>query len=318
MQDRFATAWELSCSERRAEPATSSTLARLQSDDASAHATSVDMREAFPARPRSDLLVLLPSLAVLAATVWLPDLPLFWSESRRKEMNQVAARATHLAKLADQAEKTASKGRLPETRKAASAARRLSSDMKRGMGKKEALVRLNKLTQRLEAQQRRLAAATAGAGKPLASAAMAAQKALQEKPTDAGAGKSGMPRPSQSMDKAQSALKDFAGAVGSRDFEGQNKALQKLADELASGGMSAQELGKLGAQLEQLAKALKGTELDKASQELAELAKQLKAFALDPKTLKDLEKLTAQLRELAKDPEFLKKLAKLAKQAGGT
>jgi len=96
----------------------------------------------------------------------------------------------------------------------------------------------------------------------------------------------------------------LAKLMANKDYRKAMEILQKLAQKLNSGKMSAMDKEMLAKQLEALAKALKNTDLDKLAKSLLQQAQKLAAMSPE-----ELEKLLKELEEM-------QKMAKLLAKAG--
>lgn len=330
MKERLASAVEFE------SLAQSDPLIRRQIHDAGARAGELDLRRVYPLKLTREMIGFVVLALVLFGSFFLPRLPIFWSAEKRKEMEEVKKQGIQIEKIAKDAQKNAEQKKLDESKKAAQEAQKLAQAMKKGqVDKKQSLIQMQKLTRKMEEQQKKLAMANTPAPKPMEQAAKEAQKALEQqqravddaqrdkknqvakadakkgdKPdskenADKKDGKRSDPKTgdqkqmSQAMQKAQEALQKFADALTQQNPEMQNQAMQELADQMEKGGMSQEEMKQLQKQLDKMANALSKSDLDKVAKQLAELAK-----------------LMEQMKKM--DPEMLKKLAQGMRAAGGT
>lgn len=127
--------------------------------DAERYAADVNLKAIYPLRiPRAFWLSLL-ALTLLAGVTLLPSLPLFWSKEKKAEMSEVKKEGIRIMRLAQQAEKEATKKHLPMTKQAAEELKKLGIKMREGkLDKVHAMVAMHKLTQKLAEQQRQQAA----------------------------------------------------------------------------------------------------------------------------------------------------------------
>jgi hypothetical protein len=315
LKERFSTAVELR------QQGKISPIAQAQIADAGARIQKLNFRHIFPFRLTREMIGLLILAAILTGIFLLPTIPLFWSKERKQEMEEVKRQGVVLEKIAREQEKRSSDQNLTESRKAAQEMKRLAEAMRKGeVGKREAMIRMQKLTRKMEEQQKRLASANAPEKKSLEQAAQEAKQALekrqkqieeaikataakekanQKKPPEQQASQAqhrqgdqgspkDQPKPSEAMQRSQQAMKEFAQAMENQDAGAQNEALQKLAEQMQQGQMSQQEMKQLQQQIKDMADALKGTSQDQVSRELQQIASQMEQQKLDPQTRQKL------------------------------
>ncbi len=298
-RDRLATALELQAA------GGAGVFQEPQLADASRAAGALDIRRLYPMRLTRETVALSVLALGLVGLLFAPSIPLFWSTKQKNEAEQVKRNALRVERIAKEAEKTAGEKALPETAKAAKAARKLAKEMKEArLSKKDALVKMNKVTKAMEEQHRKLALANAPRDKKsLEQAAADAKKSMDAmqaarqaemgkqaaKKGDAKAGKQqegADKKQSDAMKNAQDALRKFMDGLAKNDPQAQNDALQQLADQMQQGGLTGNEMKELAEQLRKLGEALKGTKLDKLSKQFDEIAKQLKQMHLTPEQIK--------------------------------
>ncbi len=306
-------------------------ILRRQIQDAGAHAGTLDVRRVYPVKMTREAIGFAVLAAVLFGAFFLPNLPIFWSSEKKHEMEMVKRQGIQIEKVAKDTEKSADRQKLDESKKAAKDAQKLAQAMKRGqMDKKKSMIAMQKLSRKLQEQQKRMAALNTPAPKPMSKAAEEFKKALEQqqkavqdsaraKKEEAAKGdkktgdkqdaqkkdeqkaaeqKAAMKQQTPAMQKAQEALQKFAQALAEQNPDMQNQALQDLADQVQKGEMTQKEMQQLKDQMKQLSQALSKTDLDKVAKQMAELAKLMEQMKLDPETLK--------------------KLAQMMRQAGGT
>lgn len=232
-------------------------------EDATRHAGSIDVREAYPLRLPRETRLLAVGLVALALAVLLPGLPIFQSPQRRAERAAMREGGERIVRIARELKKN------PATRDS-ELARRIAQNMEQlgkelraaRVGKKQALVKLHALTKEVAEAQKRLA--RQGQSKTMARAASELRKAAGD--ASAAAQPAGSGRRLQAM----------ADALSRNDRERMAEMLEKMAEQVASGKMSARELQQVAGELEKLAKALSGTDLQAAEQQLLEAAKRMR------------------------------------------
>lgn len=315
LKERLSTAFELH------QQGKNSPIAMAQIADAGVHVQELNFRRVFPFRFTQEMIGLLILAVTLTSIFFLPTIPLFWSKERKQEIEEVKRQGVALEKIAREQEKRSSDQNLSESRKAAQELKRLAEAMRKGeVDKREAMIQMQKLTRKMEEQQKRLASANAPEKKSLQQAAQEAKQALQQrqkqieeavkskaaqekanqkKPPEQQAsqaqqrqGNQGsqkdQPKPSEAMQRSQQAMKEFAQAMEKQDASAQNEALQKLAEQMLQGQMSQQEMKQLQQQIKEMADALKGTSQDQVSRELQEIVNQMEQQPLDPQTRQKL------------------------------
>ncbi|HLV81082.1 MAG TPA: hypothetical protein VKT32_12410, partial [Chthonomonadaceae bacterium] len=291
-----------------------------QRADADRSAAGLELKRLYPLRwPRELPGGLLAALA-LFLVYFLPTLPAFMSPQQRQETEEVKRQGIAIQKLARDAQKTADQQKLDETKKAAEEARKLGEAMQKAkLNKKQALVAMQKLTQKMEETQKRLAA-----NRPPRTMEQArqdfkrsldqmqreqdqAQKQAHKQTAQNLARKTtppGMkrpptpPQPSAAMKQAQMALQQMAQAMADMNAQQMQQAMQQIAQQMQSGQMSKEEMQQLQQALQKLAQALQNTQMNAAAQQLQQLAQMMQSLNnLDPKTL---QALAAMCRNIGK------------------
>lgn len=267
--------------------------------DANRYAETVNVKSLYPLRvPRPFWFGLVACLALLGA-YFLPSLPLFWSPEHKQEMAEVKRQGIALVKLAEDKQKTAETQKLDETKKAAAEARKLGEAMrKQKLDKKQALVAMQKLTQKMEAQQRELAQKSAPkplqqAGKEFkrsldemqkqvaqaqqkkaAEQAAQNQKPGQQKPTDPKQS-AALQKQEEAQKKLQDALQKMAQAMANQSPQQMQQAMEQMAQQMPSNPMSPEQTQQMQQAMEQMAKALDNTQMQMAAQQAQQLAQRL-------------------------------------------
>jgi hypothetical protein len=159
---------------------------QMQRRDARDYAQRLVAAEAAPIPLGWETKALAPAALLLALALIVPNLPLFLPHSVVVERRIVQKEGQKLARTARIIQKQAEAQNLPATRHAAITLQRLARRMAQGhMDKRQAMVRMAKLTQQMQAQQRQMAqqAGTAelNGGKSLAQAGQQLAAALQSR-----------------------------------------------------------------------------------------------------------------------------------------
>ncbi|MBI3948558.1 MAG: hypothetical protein HY321_21780 [Armatimonadetes bacterium] len=234
-------------------------------EDATRHSESIDVRRAFPVRATREAHTLAGALLVLALVLALPELPYFQSPAQRAERAAMKAEGARIVRVAKEVRRTAEARKVDLAKRVARNLEHLGEQMGAArISKKEALVKLNKLTREVADAQKQLAAADAG--KSLAQAAAELRKAAAQ-----AAGRGIRPAP----DAAAKRLQAMADALAGNDMEKAAKLLEEMAEEAASSKMSREERQRAADQAMKMAQAMSGTQLDEAAKQLQEAAKQL-------------------------------------------
>ncbi len=306
-----------------------------QISDALLHAGSVDLKAAYPIIiPKQFWAGIVASLA-LFGMFFLPSLPIFWSKEKKQEAEEVKKQGVQIIKVAKDATKAAGTQDLKETKKAAEEAKKLGEAMQKAkMTKKESLVALEKLTRKMEETQKKLAeqqtrnmdkAKKAGADfkksldkmeKEIAEKkADEAKKLAQEaknapkKPVDPNAQKNPTdPKQSQpqtpQMKQAMQAMQQMAEALANLDKSAQQKAMQKIAEQLKSGKMTKQEMKKMQEAIKQLAQNMKDSGQQQQGEQMGKLAQQMQDGLnnMDPNSLQQMAQAASEMaKQLGKE-----------------
>lgn len=231
--------------------------------DATERSAGIDVRAAYPVHAPRETRYLAAALAVLLGAVFLPGLSIFQSARQRAENEAIKAEGERIVHIAKEMRKAADKQNIAVAQRVAQNMEQLGKQMRSGqIGKKAALVKLNKLTKDVKEAQKALAAKTAK--KSLAQAAEElknAAKGAASDPKDADAAKR---------------LKEMADALAKNDMDQAAKLLQQMANDAASGKLSKQQMESMAKQAEQMAKAMSGTQLQQAANQLQQAAQQLR------------------------------------------
>jgi hypothetical protein len=298
--------------------------------DASGRISSFRSNEVFRRRFGLPHKIFVASLIVLLCVVFLPQLPMFQSKMRSRERIVMRTEGKKLVKLAKDLKKETG-DKHEELHKLAQKLDKLGGKMATGrMLRKQAMLKTRKLTEQVKAQQDRLAKERSG-GKSLEQARSDMRKfsdklAEQSKiPSDKElarlASKEGPLTESEQRALEQAVAKyadpnnglpvppelgeALAKLAQNEDYRKAAELMQKLAQKLNSGKMKPADREALRKQMEQLAKALKGTDLDKLAKMMRENAEKL--AKLSPQ---ELEKMVREMQKL-------QKMCKLLAKAGG-
>jgi hypothetical protein len=348
LKDRLATAVEF---EGAAE---GDPLVRHLVDDAGQRAKELNLRRVYPWRVTREGAGFVAFALVLFGAFFLPTLPAFRSKEQKAEAAEVKKHGQAIEKLAIERQKAAEGKKLDETAKAAAEARKLAEAMRKGdVSKKAAMVKLAKLTKKMEEQQKRMAMANTPGRKSMEEAGKEIQKALEqqqkaiteaaraaeqkdakadgkhaaqkpgEKPNAQGAdGKTAGEKDKRAAEKAaQQAQQAGSQSQQSEAMKKAQQAMQKFAQALMdqSGEQQNAAMQDLAKQLE--SGQLNKQEMDQLQKQMQQAANAMKGTDLD-KAAKEMEKAAQELAKLMKEmnitPEDLKKLAQMVQQAGGT
>jgi myosin heavy subunit len=297
-----------------------------QFSDANRHAAELDIKKLYPARiPRT-----LPLGIILCLALWgvyfLPGLPIFWSKEKKAEMAEVKAQGIQLLKVAEDKEKTADQQKLDETKKAAAEARKLAEAMKHGkMEKKEALVAMQKLTKKMEDQQRKLAEKQAPksldqAGKEFKKSMDQMQKDVERARKDRQAQEAQKQmavrdmkqaldkakqnqQQSEAMKQATKAMEQMSQAMANQSPQQMQKAMEQMAKAMQSGNMSKQEMQQMAQMMQAMAQALQNTQMNQASQQMAQMAQMMQAMqSMDAKSMQQLAQMMQKIGAMCKNP----------------
>lgn len=290
-----------------------------QMQDAVRHAQDLDLKRLYPVRmPRTLPFALIATLS-LFLIYYLPGLPIFWSRHHKAEMAEVHARGIEILKLAKNTQKVADQQKLIETRKAAVEMQKLGEAMRKGkLGKKEALVAQQKLTRRMEEQQRQLA--DRAAPKSLEEAAKKFKKSMdqmqrelsqaqQKKKVEQPANAKQPQKPgqkaaadtqkeSETMKQAKAAIKQMQEAMAKQDPKQMQAAMQKMAEAMQKGKLSKQEMKQMAQALQQMAQALKDTQMKASAQQMQQAAQMMQSMnGMDSKSMQKMAEMMKRIGE---------------------
>ncbi|NLC59471.1 MAG: hypothetical protein GX774_21750 [Armatimonadetes bacterium] len=230
--------------------------------DATRRSAAIDVRAVYPLRLPREARFLAGALLVLALALYLPTLPRFQSARERAERAAMRAEGERIVRVAKELRQTLDARHADLNRRLAHNLEQLGKGMQAArIGKKEALVRLHKLTREVTAAQRQQA--LAGGTRSLSRAGEALKQAARAAEAKA------------SSPEAGQRLRQMGEALRRGDTEQAARLLQELANRAVSGKLSAQERQQMAQEARQIAQALADTSLAEAARPLQEAAKQL-------------------------------------------
>jgi len=283
-------------------------------NDAVRHMSNVQPARLFPRRLDRRGKVFIGLLVLLAAAFILPELPMFQSAATRKERAALRKQGEELVKLARKLEEREPPKEIKKLlQQIAANMKALGKDMERArVGRKEALVKLNKMQQQLEAAKQELtkerpqkslaqAAVQLKAGsselaksrEDMRAKLLAKLEASRQAGKGTGEGKKLSEAQMKALEKLAKSLENspsqqmlnldadiasvIAELLAKGDMQEALKILDKLAQEMQKSEnlekLSPEELKQMAEELRRLAESLKGTDLDKLAKELLEMAK---------------------------------------------
>lgn len=272
-------------------------LARGESDPmviaqvADAAARSAELRAAtvFPHRFPREARLFLVGVIVLLAAIYVPELALFQTPQKRAERAALGREGTKLQALTKEPSRRSADRGAEIERRILQQMHNLGKDMKRGqVSKKQAMLRMDRLTREIQQEQRQLA--LANAPKPL-------DRAAEQMKQSADAMKR------QGNGDAAKALDEMAKALQEKNLEAAAQQLKQLAEKLQSGKMSEAEAKQAAEALSKMAAAMKGTELDEAATQLEQAAKPLQQLAQMPPGAQKEQALQQLMQQAAKSTE---------------
>jgi len=287
----------------------------LQYSDAHTHAERVDLRRSFPLRVNREMLFSGIVAVLFIGSLCLPHLSFLVPPQKARERADVKRQGAQIqlvaTKLTAEMKPGDTKGEI---------ARRLENlgkSMERGRTpKKEALKKLNKLSDEVKAQQEKLAASRQKKSFDEALKELQKQEAQMAKQPEA-----------MKQLAAMKASEKLTEAMKKQDLDETSKSTEELQKELAKAlqnkdSLSPEAMKALSAKLSALAKAFKGTNLDQLAKELAKMAEALKGMKLDAKTLAEMMKkaqaaMQAAMKRQLTDEELARMAAMLAELKQG-
>ena len=295
LKERLSSALEFERSPRTSLDSEAALLLRLQSEDAAAHARSLNAAEAVPWRWPWETKAAMGGLLLLALALVLPNLPVLVPPQLRVERQIVQKTGDILDKKATVIQKQAELKHLEGTRKMAADMKRLGHKLATGkLDKKQAMVQMSKLTQQMRQAQQKAAQGTPGAGEK--SLAQAGQQLSQSLAAGAkSAGGQGAPKPGDpkqgfnvptngqknsaspsSHPSTTPEVQKAAQAMRQNDTQALSEQLRQLADKTASDKLSPAEQQQAAADLQKLSDALKDTPMPETQKHTQAAADALK------------------------------------------
>lgn len=271
------------------DPMTAAQLA-----DAAGHCSGLRPREVFPFRLPREAKFLAGSLALFLALLFLPEWSVFQSPRVRAEKQAIKQQGAQIEKLAKEYQKHSPQKNSQITKRIAANMRALGKEMQRGrISKKQAMLRMGRLTKQMRDAQRQLA---------IANMPRSLDQAAQDlkKQSEASLRQGANPAGAKMM-------ADMARALENKDYQAAAQQLQQLAQKLQSGEMKPEEAKAAADALSKMADAMKGTQLDAAAKQMQEAAKRLAAAS----------KLSSpQMKQALR--QAMNQAGKSCAQAGGT
>jgi hypothetical protein len=246
----------------RLTPDASRLMIAAQLADAAEHSSRLRAPEVFPFRVPREAKFFAASLLLLCGLVFVPELSVFQSPKVRAEKTAMKKEGERIEKLAKDYKKRSAQKNADITKRIAANMQALGKEMRRGrISKKQAMLKMGRLTKEMKEAQRQLA--VANTPRSLEQAADKLKKSAEN------AQRQGANPAAAKM------MADMANALEKKDFEAAAKQLQQLADRLQKGEMKPEEAKAAADALSKMAEAMKGTQLDAASKQMQEAAKKL-------------------------------------------
>lgn len=292
LKERLSTAVEIAGRQERTDVATA------QLADAARHAQALRPASVLPWRAPASWRWLAASGAVLAAALFLPDLPLFKSAQERMDREAMRTQGALIQKVAKNIERKAGEKKDDENaailRRIARNMKQLGKDQERNrISKKQAMLQMNELQKQLREARQKFGGGDAR--KSLEKAAAELQQMAQRQ-QQRGSGENAR------------ALQQMSNNLKSKDFEGAKKQLEELAKKFQSGKMSPEEAKATAEMLQQMAASMDGSTLQQAGEQLKEASKALQQAA------QKAQKLQQQMQQ-AKTPAERQQLQQQMQQA---
>lgn len=298
--------------------------------DANVHAQNISIPALFPVRvPRTFYGGIILALLLFGA-FFLPNLPVFWSKERKKDLEDVKVAAIAIQKVAEDTEKSADTQKLDEAKKAVQDVKALTNKMKMGkLEKKPALLAMSKLTQKLEEQKQKLE--TGLPKKSMDDAAKQFKQSLDkmqqdveksqqdkqanaakpqtkngQKPLDKTAQNNPANKPNEAMKQMQQALQKMQQAMQMNDTSQMQMAMEKMAQQMQQNGqqMTPQQMQQMQQALAQLSQALQNTQMQQMSEQMQQLAQQMQQMQgqMSPEQMQQLADALKKMAGLCKNP----------------
>jgi hypothetical protein len=269
-------------------------MTAAQLADAAQHSSRLRPREVFPFRVPREAKFFAASLALLFGLVFVPELSIFQSPKVRAQKAAMKQQGEQIEKLAKDYKKRVGQKNADITKRIAANMQALGKEMRRGrISKKQAMLRMSKLSKEMRDAQRQLA--MANMPRSLDQAAQVLKKQAENTQRQGG------------NPMAAKMMADMAKALENKDYDAAAKTLQQLAQKLQNGDMKPGEAKAAADALSKMAEAMKGTQLDAAAKQMQEAAKRLAAAS----------KMTApQMKQAMR--QAMQQAGQSCAQAGGT
>lgn len=303
---------------------------REQFADAERHAGALELRTLYPLHlPRTFGAGLAAALAVFLL-YYLPTLPAFWTPQKKKDAAAVKQQGLAITRLAEDTEKAAEAKNFEATRKAAAEARKIGEAMRQNrVDKKEALVRMQKLTKQITETQRKMAEKLPS--KSLDTSHSEYKKSLdmlqreiaesRQQKQLASTDPQKLQKQTKSLQEMQKTLSSMEQAMRNQDPRAMQQAMEEMAKQMQSGQVPKEQMQQMQKAMDALSKALQNSAMQDAAKQLQELAKQMQQMQsmqnLDPKMLAELAKQmqkAAQSMGNSPSPTLAQKDAEALKQ----
>jgi hypothetical protein len=243
-------------------------MVTAQVADAAERSAQLRSAAVFPHRFPREARLFAVSLLVLLAAIYLPELAIFQGPQKVAERAALGREGEKLQALAKDPTRRRADRSADIERRVLQQMHNLGKDMKRGqVSKKQAMLRMDRLTRDIQKQQQQLA---------LANSPKSLDRAAEQMKQSADAMKQ------QGNGDAAKALAEMAKSLEKKDLEAAAQQLKQLAEKLQSGKMSEAEAKAAAETLSKMAAAMKGTELDQAAKQLEQAAQPLKQIAQMP------------------------------------
>jgi len=259
-------------------------LTEVQIADAAACSASIQANRIYPLRMTREAKALVVAGSILALMLALPELPFLQSPKVRAEKAALRKEGERIVPMARELKAKATDKKLDLSKRVAQNLEKLGLDMKKGrLTKKQAMVKMNRLSKELQEAHRQIARTNSGKSLDKAIKEMKSLKAIEE----AGMSKS----------EALQKLAEAAKALERKDYDAAARALEALGRKMQSGQISSQETQTIADKLKKMASAFKGTSLDEMAQNLQQAAKQLQEMAQSPSARKQMEQIARTLQK---------------------
>ena len=208
----------------------------------------------------------LASLLLFLALLFVPEWSVFQSPRVKADRAAIKKEGDRIERLAKEYRKREVPRNAEIAKRIAANMQALGQEMKRGrVGKKQAMLRMGRLSKEMRDAQRQMA---------MANTPRTLDQAAQDlkKSADLAQKRGANPAGAKMM-------ADMAHALDNKDYQAAAQLLQQLAGKLQSGQMKPEEAKAAAEALARMAEAMKGTQLDAAAKQMQQAAKQLAAAA---------------------------------------